>query len=108
MVRARQGRRPTVERLDEEVPVLGHFERADGRPEHLHSEPVENAHLVELDANVERALPAKREEDAIRSLALNDVRDIVCGDGEEVDLRGEVMRRLDGRNVWVDEDGLDV
>ncbi len=99
---------PTIQRLHEQVTVLADLERPDRRAEHLNAEPLEHAHLVELDADVERTLPAKREQDAIGALLFEHVGDIVGRDGEEVDLAREVVRGLDGCDVWVDEDGFDL
>jgi hypothetical protein len=103
-----QSSKRTVERLDEKVAVLRDLERADRSAEDLDAEPLEDAHLVELNADVEGRLAAKGEEDAVGPLLLEDRSDIVGRDGQEVDLGREVVRGLDRRNVGVDENRLNV
>ena len=96
-----------VERLHEQVAVLAHAQHVDLRPEHLDAEPLKHAHLVELDADVECALPTKRQKHAVRALLLEDVRDVIGRDWQEVDLRRELVRRLDRGDVGVDQHRLD-
>lgn len=78
---------------------LAHLERADRCAEDLDVESFEDAHLVEGDANVESGLAAKGEEDAVWSFSLEDVGDVFGGDGEVVDLVGEVVRGLNGGDI---------
>jgi hypothetical protein len=61
-----------------------------------------------LYAQVERRLPPKGEENAIRLLPLNNVSDILRSDWEVVDFIGELMVGLDRSNVRVDEDRGDI
>ena len=77
----REGR--TGESLAEEVAVLRDLERADGRAEDLDAEALEDAHLVELDTDVERGLTSEGEEDPVRSLLLEDVRDVLGRDRQD-------------------------
>jgi len=98
----------TVQRLNEEVSVLGHLERPDLRTQHLHAQSLEHTHLVQLDTDVQGRLSTECQQDTVRALLLQHVGDIVGGDGQEVDLRGEVVRGLDGSDVGVDEDRVDV
>jgi hypothetical protein len=98
----------TVQRLNEQITVLRHFECADGRTQDFDAQSLQHSHLVELDTDVESRLTTKREEDAIGTFLLEDVGDVVGRDREEVDLAGEMVGSLDGSNVWVDEDRLNV
>ncbi len=50
-------------------------------------------------------MAAKGEEDAIWSLLLDHIGDVLRGDREVVDLVGENMVRLDGGNVGIDQYG---
>ena len=102
-----EGRERAFESLDEEVPVLGDLEGANGGAEDLHAEPVQHAHPIELDPHIQRALAAKRQQYPVRALLLEDIGDVVDGDGEEVDVVCEVVGGLPGRDVGVDEDGAD-
>jgi hypothetical protein len=74
----------------------------------LDTQSLEDTHLVKLDTNVQRTLSSEGEEDTIRSLLLEHVGDVVGSDGEEVNLGGKVVGCLDGSDVGVDEDGVDV
>src|SRR5262249_56496756 len=67
----------------------------------------EDARFVELEAKVERRLPAEAEEEGVDALLLDDLRDEVFVDGEEVHRVGELLARLDGGDVRIDEDGVD-
>jgi len=98
----------TVQSLTEKIPILRDLESPDRGTEDLDSESIQDSHLVELDSDVESGLTSEGEEDTIGTFLLEDGSDVVCGDGEEVDFGGEVVRGLDGRDVGVDEDGFDV
>ena len=65
--------------------------------------PFEDARAVQLDAAVERGLPAKGEEDPVGALRLDDLLDVARRDGQEVDLVGEALARLHRRDVRVDQ-----
>lgn len=98
----------TIEGLGKEIAIFRDEEGADGGSEDLDIEAIKDAHLVELDAAVEGSLATKSEEDAIRTFALDDVLEVFRGNGKEVHGVCEGVRGLDGGDVWVDEDGLDV
>lgn len=98
----------TIQRLDEQVTVLRHFKCADGRTQDFDAQSLKHSHLVELDTNVKSRLSTKREEDAIGAFFLKDVGDVIGRNGEEVDFAGEVVGGLNGSDVWVDEDRLNV
>ena len=81
---------------------------ADGvrrRAEHAHPRPREHARCVERETAVQRGLAAKREEDGIDLFALEDLLHELRLDGEKIDLVSELVRRLHGRDVRVQEDG---
>ena len=96
-----------VELADEEVAVFGVHDGFDGGAEDADAVLLEDARLVEFGAAVQGRLPAEGQEDAVRALTLDDARDEVWGDGEEVDLVGDAFRGLDGGDVGVDQHGLD-
>lgn len=56
---------------------------------------------------IKSRLTTEGKEDAIRPLALNNVRDIFWSNWEVVDLVGKDVGGLDGSDIRVDKDGLD-
>lgn len=98
----------TVEGLGKEITILRDEKGADGGTEDLDVETVKDSHFVELDAAVEGSLATKGEEDTIGTLALDDVLKVLWSDGEEVDGVSEGVGGLNGGDVWVDKDGLDI
>lgn len=98
----------TVQCLGKEITILADQQGADGGSQDLDVHAVKDTHFVELDAAVEGGLASKSEEDAIGTLALDDVLEVLWGDGQEVDGVGEGVRGLDGGDVGVHQDGLDV
>ena len=95
-----------MQSLREQVTILAGLQGLDGGSQHLDSVTVEDAHLVHLHTNVQTGLSTEGEEDAVRPFPLNDVRHIFGRDGEVVDLIGQEVRRLDGRDIGVDKDRL--
>lgn len=83
-----------VEGLDEQVAVLRDFESADLSTEDLYAETLKDTHLLELDTDVEGRLATEREEDAVRTLLLEDVGYVFGGDGKDCVVRGSVRRCL--------------
>jgi hypothetical protein len=98
----------TVQSVDKELSVFRYFKGSDGGSEDLDAESLQDTHLVELNTNVQGGLTTKGEEDPIWAFLFENVRDIIGGDGEEVDFVCEVVGGLDGSDVGVDEDGGDV
>jgi len=98
----------TVQSLTEQITVFGDFQRPDRGTENLNTEPLQHTHLVQLNTNVQGTLASESEQNTVRSLLLENVGDIIGSDGQEVDLRSEMMRRLDSSNVRVDEDRVDL
>jgi len=93
-----------LEGLCEHVSVLAELQCPHAGAENPDAVLLEKSQLLHLDTEVEGGLASEREEDAIGLLALDDVLDILDGDGEVVDLVGKAVVGLDGRNVGVDED----
>lgn len=100
--------RPTIQSLHEKVSVLRDLEGSDGCSQDLDAKTLQDTHLVELNTDIERRLTAERQENTVRPLLLQHMRDIVRRNGQEVDLVRELMRGLNCRDIWVDEYGLDV
>lgn len=98
----------TVQSVDKELSVFRNFKGSDGGSEDLDAESLQDTHLVELNTDVEGGLTTEGEEDPIWALLLEDVRNIIGGDGEEVDFVCEVVGGLDGSDIGVNEDGGDV
>ena len=102
-----RSRERTLESLDEQVTILRDLQSPYRGSQNLHTEPFQNTHFVKSDADVQRALTTKGEQDAIRAFLLEYVCDIIRSDGEEVDLGRELVRGLPRRDVGVNEDGVD-
>ncbi len=96
------------ELLLEELAVLSVDDGLDGGAEDLDVVLLEDLGLVELDTDVQGGLTTHRDEDGVGALLLDDLGDELGGDGEEVDARGHALAGLDGGDVGVDEDDLDV
>jgi hypothetical protein len=60
-----------------------------------------------VDAQVESSLAAEAKEDAVGPLDVDDMGNILGGDGQVVDLVSELVVGLDGGDVGVDQDRLD-
>ena len=67
----------------------------------------EEAALVQSHATVQGGLTAEREQDAVGEFLLDHLLDEFGRDRQEIDLVGDAFRRLDGRDVGIDENGLD-
>ena len=95
------------QKLLEGLAVLGLLDRAQGGPEHPHAVALEHPGLGELHGEVEAGLPAKRREQPIGALALDDPLEHL--DGERLDVRHirDTGVGHDRRGIGVDEDGRD-
>ena len=63
--------------------------------------------MVKLHATVESGLSAKAEQDAVRTLFLDDSFYEIWGDRQEIDSVSHAFRCLYGGDVRIDEDRLD-
>lgn len=93
--------------MHEKVSVFTDFQSANGGAEDLHAEAFQDAHFIQRNTDVQGTLTTKGQKDAVGTLLLEDIGNIVGRDGEEIDLGGELMGGLPCRDVGVDEDGLD-
>jgi hypothetical protein len=75
------------------------------RAKDLDTQTLKQAHVVELDTDVEGRLSAKGQKDTIGPLLLNDVCDVFGGEWKEVDDRSVAV--LDRCNIGVEKNGLD-
>lgn len=100
--------RLTIQGLTEKVTIFRDFQGPDGCTENLDTESLQHTHLVELDTDVQGTLSTEGEQNTIWSLLFEDVCNIVRSDWQEIDLVGEMVGGLDGCDVGVDEDGVDV
>ena len=64
---------------------------------------LEESESLHLNTEVEGSLTTERKEDAVRLLLLDDIGDILGGDGEVVDLVSQAVVGLNGSDVGVDE-----
>ena len=94
-----------IELASEEVTVFGIHDSLDGRTQDLDVVLLEDATLVECYTAVERCLSTEGEENALRTLLLDDLLDEEGGDGEEVDLVSNAFGGLYRGDVGVDEYG---
>lgn len=94
-----------LHRSSEELSVLGRDDRVDLGSEHLAAESLKL--VLERNSDRQGRLTSERAVDSVRFLVLDDLSDKLGVDGQVVDLVGETLGRLDGRNVGVDEDGVD-
>jgi hypothetical protein len=95
-----------VESLGEQVTVLTSLQSLDGSAENLDAVALEDTHAVHLHTQVESGLTTEGQEDTVGALTLDNVGDIFGGDGKIVDLVGQLVVGLDGRDIRVDQDGL--
>ena len=91
--------------LGEEISVLRKLQCPDTGTENLDTVLLEEAELLHLDTQIEGGLTTEGQEDTIGLLPLDDVLDVLGGDGEVVDLVGEGVVGLDGSDVGVDQHG---
>ena len=96
-----------VQALDEELPVLRIDDGLDRRAQDADAVVAEKSALVQLHTAVEGGLAAERKEDAVGRFLLDNLLDKLRRDRQEIDLVGYALRRLDGGDVGVDEDGTD-
>ena len=96
-----------VESANETVAVLGVHDSLDARAQHLYAIFLQHSRLVKLGSAVQRCLAAKRQEDTVGALLLDDLRHKMCRHGLEIHFVGNAFRRLNGGNVRVHENTLD-
>jgi hypothetical protein len=87
----------------EEVTILTQFQSSDAGTEDLDTVLFKEAKTFHLNTEVESSLATERQENAIGLLLLDDIGDILGGDGEVVDLVSQTVVGLDGSDVGVDE-----
>lgn len=96
-----------VQGLGEKITVLTGLQGLDAGSQNANTVALEDTHAVHLHTQVQGGLTTEREEDTIGSLPLNDIGDILGGNGEVVHFIRELVIGLNRRNVGVDQDGLD-
>jgi hypothetical protein len=87
----------------EEVTILTQLQSSDAGTEDLDAVLLEESKSLHLNTEVESSLTTERQEDAVRLLLLDDIGNILGGDGEVVDLVSQTVVGLDGSDVGVDE-----
>ncbi len=92
-----------LKRLGEQISVLTELQCPHTGAENSDAVFLKEPHRLHLYTKIEGRLATEREEDSIRLFLLDDVLDVLGGDGEVVDLVGEAVVGLDGGNVRVDE-----
>jgi hypothetical protein len=93
-----------IQSPSEEVTILTQFQSSDTGTEDLDAILFKEAESLHLNTEVESSLTTERQEDAIGLLLLDDIGDILGGNGEVVDLVSQTVVGLDGSDVGVDED----
>ena len=89
----------------EHFAVLGLNDGLDRGAAHAHAVLGQDARAVQLNAAVERGLAAKLQHDAVGALLLDDGLDKLGRDRQKVDLVGQALGGLHGRNVRVHQHG---
>lgn len=89
----------------EHFSIFGGDDGFDGSTENLDAEL--GKLILELDTDTQGGLTTESTVDTVRFLVLDDLEHKVWSDGQEVDLVGQTLGRLDGGNVWIDQDGID-
>jgi hypothetical protein len=105
--RARHLEAATLDRVLEQLPVLGPLDDVERRADQLDSELVEHARLGELAREVERRLAAHRRQERVGPLAAKDVGDTLEVERLEIRAVGEAGVGHDRRRVRVDDDGAE-
>lgn len=60
----------TVERLHKQITIFGDFQSSNLGPKHLDAESFQDAHLVELDSDIQSTLSTESQQDAVWSFFL--------------------------------------
>ncbi|KAI6760251.1 hypothetical protein HG531_013452 [Fusarium graminearum] len=87
----------------EEVTIFTQLQSSNAGTEDLDAVLLEKSESLHLNTKVESSLTTKGQEDTIRLLLLDDVRNILGGDREVIDLISQTVVGLDGSDVGVDE-----
>ena len=93
--------------LHEQVTVLGVHNSLDAGAQHLNAILLQNTFLVKLGTAVQGCLSTESQQDAVRTLLLDDLGDKVGGHRLEIDLVSNAFRGLDGGNVRIHQHTLD-
>ena len=93
-----------LDRLLEELAVLGALDRVDVRADQLDAELLEHSGLVQLAREVERGAAAHRRQQRVGPLALQDARHALDVERLEIRAVGEPRVGHDRRGVRVDDD----
>ncbi len=94
-----------VELLHKQLTVLGFHDGTHRSSEHLHVVTVEHSALMQCDTAVERGLSAKRQQNAVGALLLDNLLHKVGRHGKEVYLVGKAVGCLYGSNVRIYQHG---
>jgi hypothetical protein len=83
--------------------VLGAADLVDAGADQLHSVPIENPRVVQLDGEVQRRLPAQRRQERLGPLALDHLRDRLDVERLEIRRVGPLGVGHDRGRIRVDE-----
>ena len=96
-----------VQALHKQLAVFGIDDGLYGSAQHADTVSFQHTALIQLHAAVECRLPAKREQDAVGTLLLDDFLYEVGLDWQEIHFVGHALRGLHGSDIGVDEHRLD-
>ena len=96
-----------VELLDEELAVLSIHNGLDRSAQHLDIIFLEHTALIQLDATVQCRLSTESQQDAVRTLLLNDFLNEIGLYGQEINLVGNALGGLHRSDIRIDEHCLD-
>lgn len=80
--------------VSKDLAILGGDDGGDRCAAHAHAVALENALVVQIDARVERRLASKLQEQAVRTLAINDLLDVFGRHRQKIDLLMRLVSRL--------------
>ena len=92
-------------RIRKELPILGHNNRVDRRPENFAAQCGEL--VLELDTDIEGGLTTKCYIDAVWSFVLDDLAYEFGRHWQEINLVREALRGRNSGDVGIDEDRVD-
>ena len=94
------------ESLHKKLAVLGVYYGLHRSAEHIHTVALQNTAAVELNAAIQRRLAAERQQNALGTLARDDLLDKRRRHRQKINAVGHALRRLHRRYIGVDEHRL--
>ena len=92
-----------VQALDKKLTILGVNDSLHRCAEHLYAVALEDAVTVQLDATIQRRLPAEGQQDTVGTLFLNNLGHKIWRHGQEVDFVGKALGGLHSGYIGIDQ-----